>query len=314
MTPNPELIFAPEYDQPVRYIERTRNYYLGLGYETPYVWAHYIDVPFSPLQKPLAKSILGLVTTAVPFDSSKGLQGAGVPYNAAAKFYKPYEKSVEGDIDLRIAHVGIDRRNANMEDSNCWFPIGAAKRAVANGRIQSLSKNFYGLPTNRSQRHTLEVDAPLILEKIRADNVDVAVLIPNCPICHQSQSLLARYLEEHGISTVVMGSAKDIVEYCGVPRFLFSDFPLGNAAALPNNLESQDINFEMALRVLESAPTPRTTVQSPLLWSNDPAWKLDYANLEKLSADEIARLREEAEVARITARELRMKSVGAKPV
>lgn len=311
MTNNSELQFAPELDQPVRYIERTRNYYLGLGYETPYVWAHYIDVPFTPLQKPLNQSILGLVTTAVPFDASKGSQGPGAPYNAAAKFYDPYARSIDEDADLRIAHVGIDRRNANMQDSNCWFPLDSAKRAVAKGRIQSLAKHFYGLPTNRSQRHTLEIDAPLILEKLRDDHVDVAVLIPNCPICHQSQSLLARYLETAGIPTVIMGAAKDIVEYCGVPRFLFSDFPLGNAAALPNNVQSQDSNFELALRLLEGAPGARTTVQSPLVWASDPAWKLDYSNLERLTAEEIARLRDEAEKARITAREIRVKSVGA---
>ena len=56
MTKNSELIFASELDQPVRYIERTRNYYLGLGYEIPYVWAHYLDVPFSHLKKPLNQS------------------------------------------------------------------------------------------------------------------------------------------------------------------------------------------------------------------------------------------------------------------
>jgi D-proline reductase (dithiol) PrdB len=311
MTKNSELVFAPEVDQPVRYIERTRNYYLGLGYETPYVWAHYTDVPFTPLKKPLNQSTLALVTTAVPFDPSKGPQGFGAPYNAGAKFYDPYTHAIDSDADLRIAHVGIDRRNANMEDSNCWFPLGAAKRSVASKRIQSLSKHFYGLPTNRSQRHTLEIDAPQILSMMLADKVDVAVLIPNCPICHQSQSLLARYLEDAGIPTVVMGAAKDIVEYCGVPRLLFSDLPLGNAAALPNHPASQDANFELALRVLESAPAARTTVQSPLVWSKDPSWKLDYSNLEKLSSEEISRLREEAEAARITARELRLKSVGA---
>jgi len=67
----------------------------------------------------------------------------------------------------------------------------------------------------------------------------------------------------------------------------------------------------LALRLLEGAPAPRTTVQSPLRWSTDPAWKLDYSNLEKLSADEITSLRDEAEKARIIARELRMQSVGA---
>jgi hypothetical protein len=311
MSKNSELQFAPELDQPVRYIERTRNYYLGLGYETPYVWAHYIEVPFTRPQKPLNQSILGLVTTAVPFDASKGPQGPGASYNAAAKFYDPYIRSIDEDADLRIAHVGIDRRNANMQDSNCWFPLDAAKRAVAKGRIQSLSQHFYGLPTNRSQRHTLEIDAPLILSKMRADHVDVAVLIPNCPICHQSQSLLARYLEAAGIPTVIMGTAKDIVEYCGVPRFLFSDFPLGNAAALPNDIESQDSNFELALRLLEGTPGARTTVQSPLVWASDPAWKLDYSNLERLTTEEIVRLRDEAEKARITARDIRLKSVGA---
>jgi D-proline reductase (dithiol) PrdB len=311
MTKNSESIFASELDQPVRYIERTRNYYLGLGYETPYVWAHYSDVPFAPLSKPLNQSILALVTTAVPFDASKGPQGPGAPYNAVAKFYEPYSQSVDEDIDLRIAHVGIDRRNANMEDANCWFPLNAAKRAAEAGRIESLAKHFYGLPTNRSQRHTVEIDAPLLLSKMRADKVDVAVLIPNCPICHQSQSLLARYLEEAGISTVIMGAAKDIVEYCGVPRFLFSDLPLGNAAALPGNPQSQDLNFESALRLLESAAGARTTMQSPLVWSRDPSWKLDYSNLDRLSPEEILRLRQEGERARITARELRVKSVGA---
>ena len=47
-----ELTFAPEMDQPIRYIERTRSYYLGLGYDNPYIWAHYVNVPFTRLQKP----------------------------------------------------------------------------------------------------------------------------------------------------------------------------------------------------------------------------------------------------------------------
>ena len=90
-----------------------------------------------------------------------------------------------------------------------------------------------------------------------------------------------------------MGCAKDIVEHCGVPRFLFSDFPLGNAAGRPKDPDSQAVTLELALRVLEAAPTPRTTVQSPLRWSEDPAWKLDYSNIDRLSAEEIQRRRQE---------------------
>ena len=82
-------------------------------------------------------------------------------------------------------------------------------------------------------------------------------------MCHQTVSLAARHLEEHGIPTVIMGCAKDIVEHCGVPRFLFSDFPLGNQAGRPFDVESQTQTLELALRVLESAPAARTWSISP---------------------------------------------------
>ena len=109
-------------------------------------------------------------------------------------------------------------------------------------------------------------------------------------------SLVARHLETHGIPTVIMGCAKDIVEHCGVPRFLFSDFPLGNSAGRPFDEESQALTLELALRVLESAPAARTTVQSPLRWRDDAAWKLDYNNLAKLTPEDIAERRKEFDV------------------
>ena len=116
-------------------------------------------------------------------------------------------------------------------------------------------------------------------------------------------SLAARHLEENGIATIIMGCAKDIVEHCGVPRFLFSDFPLGNAAGRPRDPGSQAFTLELALQLLESAPAARTTVQSPLRWSADPSWKLDYSNIDRLSPEEILHRREEfdrqKEIARI---------------
>jgi len=118
-------------------------------------------------------------------------------------------------------------------------------------------------------------------------------------------SLAARHLEANGIPTVVMGCARDIVEYCGVPRFLFSDFPLGNAAGRPNDPQSQAFTLELALRLLEAGPVARTTVQSPLRWSADPSWKLDYSNIARLSPDEIRRRREEFDRQKEVARTVR---------
>ena len=118
-------------------------------------------------------------------------------------------------------------------------------------------------------------------------------------------SLVARHLEAGGIPTVVMGCAKDIVEHCGVPRFLFSDFPLGNSAGRPFDVESQAFTLELALRVLETAPAARTTVQSPLRWRDDPAWKLDFSNLDKLTPEEIAERRKEFDAGKAVARSKR---------
>ena len=124
-------------------------------------------------------------------------------------------------------------------------------------------------------------------------------------MCHQTVSLVARYLEKNRIPTVIMGCAKDIVEQVGVPRFLFSDFPLGNSAGRPNDPQSQALTMELALDVLESAPGPRTTVQSPLRWSKDADWKLDFCNIDRLSADELERLRVEFDEIKDVAKERR---------
>ncbi|MEX2296928.1 MAG: hypothetical protein WD715_05910, partial [Dongiaceae bacterium] len=83
----------------------------------------------------------------------------------------------------------------------------------------------------------------------------------------------------------------DIVEQVGVARFLFSDFPLGNAAGKPHDRSSQVATLSLALDLLERAPAARTTVQSPLRWSESADWKRDYANAEGLTPDEIAQRR-----------------------
>jgi len=194
---------------------------------------------------------------------------------------------------LRISHIGYDRKHTTATDSGTWFPLAELLKARARGRIGEVAPRFFGAPTNRSHRVTIEVDAPDILARCLADKVDVAVLVPNCPVCHQTTALVARHLEANAISTVVMGCAKDIVEHAAVPRFLFSDFPLGNSAGRPHDSDSQALTLELALGLLESAIGARTTLQSPLRWSADASWKLDFNNVSQMSPEELARRRAE---------------------
>ena len=86
-------------------------------------------------------------------------------------------------------------------------------------------------------------------------------------------SLVARYLEEHGVPTVMFGCARDIVEHCGVPRFVFTDFPLGNPTGRPFDPASQRHIVGLGLEMLEQAKVPGTTIQTPYVWSADTSWK-----------------------------------------
>ena len=171
--------FAPENDAPIPYMQRIRDYYLALGYGTLYRWAHYAEVPFQPLRKPLAECRVALITTAAPFQSGKGDQGPGAPYNAAAKFYTVYSGTSAIDHDLRISHVAIDRVHTTAEDSNTYFPMPQLRRCAAAGRIGEVAPRFHGAPTNRSHRTTLDRDCPELLARCRADGVDAVVLVAN---------------------------------------------------------------------------------------------------------------------------------------
>jgi len=289
---------------PISYIERTRRYYEALGYPA-YQWAHFDDVPFAAPPRAVSASRLVLVTTAARFDPVLGDQGPGAAYNAAAKFYRVYRVALGPPPDLRISHVGYDRKHTSAADPNTWLPIAALQDAAQRGAIGSLANDVIGLPTNRSRQTTLTQDAPAALDACIEQRADLALLVPNCPVCHQSTALVARHLEAHGVPTVIMGCARDIVENVGVPRFLFSDFPLGNSAGRPFDKQSQQATLAAALELFGSATGPRTTRVSPQRWCNDESWKTDFMNIETLPDEVIGKLRAEFAEQKAVARRIR---------
>ncbi len=170
-------VFAAEDDVPIPYMQRTRDYYRALGF-APYRWAHFDEVPFTPLRTPLSRARVGLITTAAPFQPEAGDQGPGARYNAGAKFYKVYSASTQLAPDLRISHVGYDRRHTSAADIHTYFPLARLRDTVAAGRVGALAPRFHGAPTNRSHRTTMEADAPELLRRCQEDGIDAAVLVP----------------------------------------------------------------------------------------------------------------------------------------
>ena len=164
------------HKQFIDYIERTRAHYLAEGYGNPYEWAYFEHVPFTKVSKPLAESRVAIITTAARFDPEKGDQGPRAAYNNAAKFHAVYTDSIDPPPDLRISHIGYDRANTVPEDIDAYFPLARLREFVAAGRVGGVPDRFYGLPTLRSQRNTIERDAPELLRLCREDGVDAAVL------------------------------------------------------------------------------------------------------------------------------------------
>lgn len=102
-----------------------------------------------------------------------------------------------------------------------------------------------------------------------------------------------------------MGCAKDIVESCGVARFLFSDFPLGNSCGKPNDQRSQAQTLALGLGLFDSACEPRTTLISPQRWADTDDWKRDFMNVGALSKQELERRRTDFAKQKAVAREIK---------
>jgi hypothetical protein len=161
----------------IDYIERTRAHYLAEGFNNPYQWAHFDDVPFTRPAKPLTQSRIALVSTAARYQPDKGDQGPHAPYNKGAKFHAVYTDAIDPPPDLRISHIGYDRANTVPADLNAYFPLQQLRESVVAGRIGGIPDRFYGVPTLRSQRSTIERDAPEVLRLCREDGVAAAVLV-----------------------------------------------------------------------------------------------------------------------------------------
>lgn len=102
-------------------------------------------------------------------------------------------------------------------------------------------------------------------------------------MCHQVVSLTAQVLEEAGFVTVVVGSARDIVEEIGAPRFVFTDLPLGIPFGEPDDAATQLATLRSALLLATSATAPQTTVHVPAPWTGDPAWRETYMPITEQS-------------------------------
>ena len=156
----------------VRYIDKTLEYYKNEGYDTPYRWAHFDEIPFTRLSKPLAECRVGLVTTSEM--AIVGEPGAWDEGDAARDVYSMRTDTPIGK--LYSQKEAYDRHATTLADVDSYLPLTRLAEFTAEGRIKAVAPRFQVIYSQYSQRKTLTVDAPEILRQMREDRVDVAVL------------------------------------------------------------------------------------------------------------------------------------------
>jgi hypothetical protein len=155
----------------VSYIDRTREYYAAQGYAQPYVWACNTEAPFAALARPLAQCRVAVVTTASPWREDKPVDGV---LRGGKRVWSGPTATPPGR--LYTDDLAWDKEATHTRDVESFLPLARLQELAAEGRIGSLAERFHGVPTDYSQRRTLEQDAPEILARCRGDGADVALL------------------------------------------------------------------------------------------------------------------------------------------
>jgi hypothetical protein len=157
----------------VSYIDRTREFYAAQGYDKAYRWARNADAPFTELRKPLSESCVAVITTASPHHDRPPQDG--VLRGSKEVWSGPTDSVPER---LYTDDLAWDKEATHTDDVPSFLPIDILHKLVAAGRIGRVAARFHGVPTDYSQRRTVEQDAPEILRRCLEDGVDVALLVP----------------------------------------------------------------------------------------------------------------------------------------
>ena len=147
----------------VSYIDKSREYYLARGHGNPYRWASHEEAPFTPLVKPLSHSRIALMTTA----------SQTADWKVRDVYAAPTSPPPEA---LYTNHLFWHKQATHTRDVESFVPIRRLEEYAAEGRIGSLAPRFYGVPTDYSERQTVEKYAPAVLDLCRTDGVDVVLL------------------------------------------------------------------------------------------------------------------------------------------
>ena len=153
--------------------------------------------------------------------------------------------------DLRFAGRGYDQ-SAVESDINSQVPLSRLFEFEGNGIIGQINPVFWSLcGFIPDAGRVVDELVPALIERVKRNEVQAALLIPASRLCHQTLSLVARGLELNGIPTMTLAVDQETVESVRAPRAAVYAGDFGSVSGLPNYPEHQRRILDEALRLIE---------------------------------------------------------------
>jgi D-proline reductase (dithiol) PrdB len=181
--------------------------------------------------------------------------------------YRVIPRSVPSE-QISFSHATPARLWAD-KDLNVAFPRDRLAELEAEGTIGALASDAVSILGSISKWDALATNvADRIRDEFTRQNVDLVLVVPFCPQCHQATAVLARALEARGLPTLMLSTLRDISEAFVPPRTALVDYPVGSPCGRVGDPEHQRATLRAAL----SVPLDTTT---PLLQTVDLTYQAD---------------------------------------
>lgn len=160
------------------------------------------------------------------------------------------------------------------EDLNVAFPRDRMAELEAEGVIGALAPDAVSILGSITKWDQLATQtAPRIRDEFRRQNVDLVLVVPFCPQCHQATALLSRALEAGGLPTLMLSTLRDISEAYQPPRTALVDYPIGSPCGRVGDPEHQRATLRAALACPLDATVPQLhTIDLPYQLDGGRDW------------------------------------------
>lgn len=219
-------------------------------------------VPWAPWNAQVGQSKVALVTTGGVY-LKHGMHQPFAPEGEPAFREFPAVVVVE-DLDLGPVQYGADFAR---EDLNVVFPLERLRELADGGYIGGVAPFAYSFSDQTAQWPELLANyAPSVAYRIKRMGADLALVVAVGEQGHQTAGLVARAVELAGVSTLVLGTRRDLLEAVKVPRGAVVKHPAGSPLGNPGNAGKHEYLLREALETTWEYEGPGLIAELPFEW------------------------------------------------